>query len=109
MGRRLLVILAVLGVLVGAAGLVQARGGHGGHHGHGRRGGPHHGEHGPVVPGPGVHGGMLVPPSGGLVPAPPLGSGPPAGYTSCDDPVGVYPQILRCAHPWRRTPPLTTQ
>jgi hypothetical protein len=104
MGRRLLVIMAVLGVLVGAAGLAQARGGHGGHYGHGRH---HHGSHGHVVPGPGVHGGVLVPPSGGMAPAPPMGSAPPPGYTVCDDPVGVYPQVLRCAHPWRRTPPLT--
>jgi hypothetical protein len=33
MGRRRLVILAVLGLLVGSAGLAQARGGHG-RHGH---------------------------------------------------------------------------
>jgi hypothetical protein len=71
MGRRRLVFTAVLGVLVGAAGLAQARGGHGGHHGH----------HG--------HGGH-------------------PSYTSCDDPVGIYPQVLRYAHPWQRTPPLTT-
>jgi hypothetical protein len=105
MAPRLLVILAVLGWLVGSAGLVQARGGHGGHHGHGRH---HHGEHGHTFLGPGFHGGVLVPPSGGMAPAPPVGSGPPPGYTFCDDPVGVYPQVLRCAHPWRRTPPLTT-
>jgi hypothetical protein len=73
MGRRRLVILAVLGWLVGSAGLVQARGGHGGHHGHGRHGGPHHGEHGHAVPGLGFHGGVrLLPPSEGMAPAPPV-------------------------------------
>src|ERR1700752_4526612 len=94
--------MAVLGWLVGSAGLVQARGGPGGHHGHG---GHHHGEPEHTVPGPGVDGGVrLLPPSGGMAPAPPLGSGPPPGYTYCDDPMGVYPQGLRWAHPWGRTP-----
>jgi hypothetical protein len=106
MGPRPLVIMAVLGWLVGSTGLVQARGEHGGHHGHG---GHHHGDHGHAVPGPGVDGGVrLLPPSEGMAPAPPFGSGPPPGYTACDDPVGVYPQVLTCAHPWGRTPPLTT-
>jgi hypothetical protein len=72
MGLRPLVIMAVLGWLVGAAGLAQACGGHGGHHGHSRHGGPHHGEPGHVVPGSGFHGGVLVLPSGGLAPAPPV-------------------------------------
>jgi hypothetical protein len=109
MGRRLLVILAVLGALVGSTGLAQARSAPGGHHGHHGHGGHHHRAHGHALPWLGFHDGvLLLPPAGGMAPAPPFGSGPPPGYTYCDDPVGVYPHVLKCAHPWQRTPPLTT-
>jgi hypothetical protein len=50
---------------------------------------------------------MWPPHQGGMAPAPLMGSEPPPSYTSCDAPVGFYPQVLRCAHKWRRTPPLT--
>ena len=61
---------------------------------------------GPAVPGPGVHGGARrLPPVGGMARAPLVGSRPLPGYTYCDDPAGAYPQVLKCARPWRRTPP----
>ncbi len=82
---RLLVIMAVLGFLVGAAGLVQARGGHGR---------PHYGEHRHAVPGPGFHGGGRVPPSGGWRQHPGLGTDRRAATRIA---MTRWASILRCS------------
>jgi hypothetical protein len=99
--RRMGLILA-LTILLTGNGLAQARGGHGGHGGHH---GHHHEGQGRSFRGQALPRGTFLPPTGGLAPAAPFGSGPPPGYTYCDDPPGFYPQVLKCAHGWRRTPP----